>query len=227
MSEKILSVFIDESGDFGKYESHSPFYIVSVVLHDQSINITDNINALEQHLGNLDYPRHAIHTGPLIRREPNYTNDAIPRRKQLFNALFNFVRRLDVYWFCVHINKRECSDTISATARLARLISSLIQKHGAFFSEFERLIIYYDNGQMELTRILTSVFSSLFSSVEFRKVQPVDYKLFQAADLICTMELLSLKAETNSFSRSEIDFFNSIRDFKKNYLKPLRKKRFS
>ena len=68
MSEKILSVFIDESGDFGKYESHSPFYIV---LHDQSINITDNINALEQHLGNLDYPRHAIHTGPLIRREPN------------------------------------------------------------------------------------------------------------------------------------------------------------
>ena len=71
MSEKILSVFIDESGDFGKYESHSPFYIVSVVLQDQSINITDNINALEQHLGNLDYPRHAIHTGPLIRREPN------------------------------------------------------------------------------------------------------------------------------------------------------------
>lgn len=68
---------------------------------------------------------------------------------------------------------------------------------------------------MELTRILTSVFSSLFSSVEFRKVQPVDYKLFQAADLICTMKLLSLKAETNSFSRSEIDFFNSIRDFKK------------
>lgn len=132
-----------------------------------------------------------------------------------------------MYWFCVLINKRECSDTISATARLARLISSLIQKHGAFFSEIERIIIYYDNGQMELTRILTSVFSSLFSSVEFRKVQPVDYKLFQAADLICTMELLSLKAETNSFSRSEIDFFNSIRDFKKNYLKPLRKKRFS
>ncbi len=26
MSEKILSVFIDESGDFGPYESHVPYY---------------------------------------------------------------------------------------------------------------------------------------------------------------------------------------------------------
>ena len=48
--------------------------------------------------------------------------------------------------------------------------------------------------------------------------------LFQAADLICTMELLAEKAESNSFSRSEQEFFCSVRDFKKNYLKPLLKK---
>ena len=32
------------------------------------------------------------------------------------------------------------------------------------------------------------------------------------------------KAESNSFSRSEQEFFCSVRDFKKNYLKPLLKK---
>ena len=32
------------------------------------------------------------------------------------------------------------------------------------------------------------------------------------------------KAETNSFSRSEMEFFDNIRDFKKNYLKHLKKK---
>lgn len=40
MAEKILSVFIDESGDFGPYDSHAPFYLVAMVLHNQDINIT-------------------------------------------------------------------------------------------------------------------------------------------------------------------------------------------
>ena len=32
--EKILSVFIDESGDFGEYNENSPYYLVSMVLHE-------------------------------------------------------------------------------------------------------------------------------------------------------------------------------------------------
>ena len=40
-------------------------------------------------------------------------------------------------------------------------------------------------------------------------MKPVDYKLFQIADLICTMELLAEKADTNSFSRSEMEFLFS------------------
>jgi len=75
-----------------------------------------------------------------------------------------------------------------------------------------------------ITKILTSVFSTLYTHVEFRKIRPIDYKLFQVADLICTMELLEEKAATNSFSRSETDFFGNVRDFKKNYLKHIKKK---
>ena len=60
--------------------------------------------------------------------------------------------------------------------------------------------------------------------MEFRKVKPVDYKLFQAADLICTVELLAEKADAGKFSASELEFFDNIRDFKKNYLKHIRKK---
>lgn len=50
MKEKILSIFIDESGDFGRYDSKNPYYYVSLILHDQSINISENIENLEQHL---------------------------------------------------------------------------------------------------------------------------------------------------------------------------------
>ena len=35
MSDRILIIFIDESGDFGSYEPHAPFYIAAMVLHDQ------------------------------------------------------------------------------------------------------------------------------------------------------------------------------------------------
>ena len=44
MSEKVLSIFIDESGDFGKFEKHCPFYLVTMVLHDQSYDISDFVD---------------------------------------------------------------------------------------------------------------------------------------------------------------------------------------
>ena len=53
MSEKILSIFIDESGDFGKYEPHSGRYIVGLIFHDQQYDISANINNFEEHLRNL------------------------------------------------------------------------------------------------------------------------------------------------------------------------------
>lgn len=34
-----LSIFVDESGDFGEYEKHSPFYIITMLLHDQNADI--------------------------------------------------------------------------------------------------------------------------------------------------------------------------------------------
>ena len=58
MSENILSVFIDESGDFGRYQHHSPFYIVSMVLHEQSNDITENIDILDEHIRKLNYPNY-------------------------------------------------------------------------------------------------------------------------------------------------------------------------
>lgn len=72
MAEKILSVFIDESGDFGPYDFHAPFYLVAMVLHNQDVDISKNIDDLENHLTNIGYKQHAIHTGPLIRRESVY-----------------------------------------------------------------------------------------------------------------------------------------------------------
>lgn len=225
MTNKILSVFIDESGDFGPYDSHAPYYLVSMVLHDQSISLSENIANFDRHLTNLGYPDHAIHTGPLIRRESIYSHDLTSERKRLFHALFHFARKLDFHYICVKIRKNECPDAITMTSRLTCELSNAIQQNEKLWNQFQQVTIYYDNGQIELTKILTSVFHLLYTHVDFRKVKPIDYKLFQIADLICTLELLAEKAETHSFSNSEKNFFGNIRDFKKNYLKPIRQKR--
>lgn len=69
---KRLSVFIDESGDFGPLKSHAPYYLVTMILHNQNMDITTNISALESHLKNLNFGYNAVHTGPIIRREEIY-----------------------------------------------------------------------------------------------------------------------------------------------------------
>ncbi len=225
MAEKILSIFIDESGDFGAYESHCPYYLVSMVMHDQRIEIKDNLICLDEHLQRLGYPNHAIHTGPLIRREAVYANDTVESRKKLFNSLFHFTRQLNFRYICVSIRKSECRDEIDMASHLSRAISEELRRNKEYLESFDKVIIYYDNGQIELTKILTSIFNSLFFNVEFRKVQPVNYRLFQVADLICTLELLSIKERNHLLTKSEEMFFGSVKELKKRYLKPLQKKK--
>ena len=188
MAEKILSCFIDEAGDFGKYDHHSPYYIVSVVLHEQSYSIQHQIDGLEHYLNNLGYPNHALHTGPLIRREPPYEELLMEDRKKIFNLLFRFTRKLPIRFFTAKVKKSECRDVDELETRLTKAITNEISKNEEYFQSFDKIIIYYDSGQKPLKRILNIIFSSKFSDIEVRKVSPVDYRLFQVADLVCTID---------------------------------------
>lgn len=226
MAAKILSIFIDESGDFGKFESHCPFYLVTMILHDQSHDINELVSKFDEHLCNAGFPIHAVHSGPLIRRESDlYINLEREERRFLFNALFNFARKLDFQFLCIQMKKSPENDRIQFTSKLSNAIATKIRENSNLWASFDKIIIYYDNGQMELTKILTAVFSSLLDHVEFRKVKPVDYKLFQIADMVCTLKLLALKLKYGlQFTKSEHDFFETSRRLKKNYLKYIEKK---
>lgn len=195
-----------------------------MVLHDQNIDITEKIDSFENYLSDLGYKNHAVHTAPLIRREAFYSNDLMSDRKKLFNALYGFFRKLDINYISIIVDKKDCRDNIVMTHKLSKAIAAELNKNLDFYQEFDAINIYYDNGQIELTKILVSVFTALLNNVDFRKVQPVDYKLFQVADLICTMELLAIKSENNTLTKSELDFFGGKRDLNKNYLKQFRRK---
>lgn len=219
-----LSIFVDESGDFGPYEKHSPYYIFSLVMHDQSYDIGPNIAFLENKLADLGLERsHCLHVGQIIRREADYQFDAVDQRRKYLNSLIAFCRRSDIRYAVFVAEKRRISDAISLTISLSKQLAAFLRDNLSFFQSYDRVIIYYDNGQMELNRILASIFATTLSAVEFRKVIPSEYRLFQVADMCCSLELIKLKLDRNELTASESIFFGSIRDLQKNYLKPMEK----
>ena len=86
--------------------------------------------------------------------------------------------------------------------------------------------MYYDNGRAMATDAVNTVFAAKFFDVDFRRVLPVQYRLFQSADLIYTLELLRLKADARKMSASKKDFFGSERKLKKDYLEQLDRIKF-
>jgi hypothetical protein len=151
---------------------------------------------------------HAIHTGPLIRREHDYRLLDMPSRRSIFRVLVDFVRTCEVTHHSWVFSKRELGDTDRLVSAMSRELGMLIRSNSEFFSSWERIVIYYDNGQKEITNLVNSVFNAHLS-VEVRKVVPADYSLFQAADLCCTLALLRQKIETGGLSPSERGFFST------------------
>lgn len=72
--------------------------------------------------------------------------------------------------------------TVEATGKLSKQISVFIREHYDFLLSFDLVKIYYDNGQVELNKVLSTLFNAFLPRVEFRKVKPSDYRLFQVAE---------------------------------------------
>ena len=222
---KELNIFIDESGVFGPYEYHSPFYLVTLVFHNYSADISENINHLNAKILNSGLPDYTIHTGPLIRREYEYDNLSLLERKRIFNFLYNFVRTADISYHTIVIEKKQLVEDIDLVIQITKNLSAFLFEHMDVLMKYDRIIVRYDYGQRELTNILVSVFNTVLNNVEFKKVSPANYKLFQAADMLCTLELLAEKSKRKILSNSELSFFSSAKNLYKSYLRGIEKKR--
>ena len=93
-----------------------------------------------------------------------------------------------------------------------------------YFNSFNEIIIYYDNGQNLITKILNGAFAISSLNYEFKKeVVPGSYRLFQVADFVSTVKLLEMKLNKNELSNSELKFVD-VYHLKKNYIKGVNKK---
>lgn len=225
---KILSIFVDESGDFGEYNSKfAPQYIFSMVFHEQDEDITENIMRFNAELANLGYYNHVVHTSPLIRKEYVYCNLSPNERRTIFTKLFYFTKSLPIKYKSFIIERKECKTETELKNKAIIEIERFIVQYYDYFSSFDKIYLYYDNGQKQLASVLQEAMEKKLSSYERKlDVSHKKYKLLQVADMICTLELLKIKSDNNILSESEMLIFHKPRDLKKDFLNKIKIKEF-
>ena len=224
---KELSIFVDESGDFGEYNNICPYYVVTLITHEQENLINEQIEKLNLHFKVSNTNIQAMHTAPLIRRENIYKDLDLFERRKMFNTFFNFTRKVGIKYKNIIVDKKH-KDSLDINSNISMNLSTFVKDNLCYFQHFDKIIIYYDNGQKQLANILVSVFSSWFhDKFEYRTVSPYDYKLFQVADFICTLALINHKLQCGQYlTKSEQLFFGSKRNLKTNYLKHIKRLNF-
>lgn len=223
---KELSIFIDESGDFGKYNHISPFYIIGIVIHSQDNDISEQIRFLDRSLKEMSFKREFVHVGPLIRRENEYKYMTIRERLRILRRLIKFTEKINIKQKSFYIEKKHIADDKEMIQKLARQLSDFLKENYPYFLSFDTIKLYYDGGQENVIKIILTVFESLFKNVTYKKSEQSDYKLLQVADLVCTARLTELKMGSNTLSRTERNVLGNDNNIRRMLLKPIKNKEF-
>ena len=142
-----LSIFVDESGDFDINSKHSPYYIFSLIIHNQKNSIEREILRLDRHMEEKKFSKHAIHTAPLIRQEKPYEFYNYEERKVLFNQLYYFAKDCDIKYHSFVYEKKEFVSSEKMISKMAQELAIFIRDNLQTLMSFDTVKIYYNNGQ--------------------------------------------------------------------------------
>ena len=221
---KQLSIFVDESGDFGEYNGVTEFYAISFVFHNQEDAISGIVERLDNSLKDVSDDRFAIHTMPLIRREEMYENMTPNDRRAILRKLFFFAKSAPIKYKIFIFSKKHFKTFNQLYGHISREMDTFFLEHKEEFDKFDEIVIYYDNGQQKITNLIHTVVAIHFDKYDIRKVMPTDYRLFQVADMLCTFAVIDEKAKLRGLSVSEKYVLHSYANFKKDFLKDLKAK---
>ena len=223
----ILSIFVDESGNFSFEKEASRFYIVCFVMHNQNSSIDEHVRKLDSDLDRMGFSNLCFHAGPIIRHEDGYEFMNWELRNRIFSKMMAFYRKAEFSYHCFTVDKKFASSESQIVERLNTEIKAFLEGLRMISENAQHLKVYYDCGQTPITNMLQSVMTSVYGDDwEFAQdVKPIKYKLFQIADLICTTTLIEQKiANGLQMTKSEDKFFGGPRNFKRNILKVIKRK---
>ena len=210
---KRLNIFIDESGDFGFVKGSSDLYAVSFTLHESSDSIQSELKYLNERLKNLNYEG-MIHLAYLVAKRGDYSHFDLEKRKSIFWAIFYFSNRVKVKLKTIIIDKKYINKKMQLNMALAREIGQFINDNREYLESFDKIVIYYDNGQETLATILDTIFATN-SKVERRvDFDHTEKRLFQVSDMLTVIDKMDYKRKNKMpFTKAEKYFFTG-KDFR-------------
>ena len=226
-NKRVLSIFVDESGILTESAVCSRFYVLTLLCHDQSLAVQSLAGALDNDMAAIGIANLCFHASPVIHANDQFEFMTWDLRRKIFSRMLGFARRADFRYHCIVIDKRYVNTPEQVVSRLHKQIAAFMSTRQKMFAGFDSVKIYYDCGQKPITNLIHEFFAAWEAvPVEFAQaVEPRKYKLFQVADLVCTLKLLETKLDLGlPFSKSETRFFGGLRVFKRNILKYIKRK---
>ena len=206
-----LNIFIDESGDFGFVNGSSELYAVSFTIHESDNSIVNDLKYLNDKLRKAQYDG-MIHLADLVARRGDYAHFNLEQRKDIFWSIFHFSRRVPVQIHTIIVNKKYKNNKTQLNRELATQIKEFFDSINDYMNEFEKVIIYYDNGQDALGAIIDTL---LLNSANVEHRIDFDHKkkrLFQVSDMLTFVDKIVYKHNNNmKLTRAETYFF-SVKD---------------
>lgn len=227
MSNKILSVFVDESGILSDQDGSSRFYILTLVLHDQSFDVGHQVELLNRDLDSVGIANLCFHAAPIIRANGSFEFMNWDLRRKIFSRMMGFARNVDFKYHCIVVDKKFVNTSDQIISKLESQLENWVNESNLRFEEFQLIKVYYDCGQKRITNLLHTFFNKHKSLVvDFAQaVEPRKYKLFQVADLVCTLKLLEIKLQYGiGLAPCENRFFGGPKAFKHNILRRIKRK---
>lgn len=218
-----ISLFVDESGEMG---AESKYYLLTLVFHEQNADIDGPLALYENALKTKGLPDIPLHTSPLLNGNDEYKGMNIQERKMLLQSFYTMLQHLPLKYHTFAYNKAEFASEDALVVRMKRDIVNLMFENLVYLQLFDKVKIYYDDGQSMVTQALhdAAEYALATDAVIYRNASPKDYRLSQVADLICTLELTALKYMASEQTKTDTRFFGEAGSFKKNYLKKIRRK---
>ena len=218
-----LSIFIDESGGD---DLRNPYYLVTLVFHDQSVPIASGISCYEAALRQKNLPNIPFHASPLMNGHDDYRGVPIADRARLLSSFRVFFRHLPIRYKTFAFATSHYQDVEAMSDAMRRELVNFLFDKIELIQAFESVKIYYDGGQSSVTSALHKAIDYVVSrsAIAYRPSSPADYRLAQAADYICTIELTELKYREGRTTATDEKFFGGHVKFKKGILKEVRAK---
>ena len=142
--------------------------------------------------------------------------------------MLTFARQMDFRFHCLVVDKQFVTSSRQIVERLQAQLNDFLLQRQDIFSSSDAVKVYYDCGQAPVTNLLRDTFvARLGSRVAFAQgVRPERFKLFQLADLICSVRLVREKIDRGMrLTDNEFRFFGGPRKFLRNVYKQFAKKR--